>query len=421
MEDNNKSVEHGIVVGNLNDDPSNHQQRKTGLNRETWSILFLSSIFFLSYNGRSITGPLLPSLENDLGLTHADSGGLFIFLFLGYLVSLFGSALSAAMIGHRRTIIISAVGVGVALIAVAGSHSLWALRIGLIAVGLGSGLYPPSGIAALTKLAKPAHWGRAIGIHDIAPNLSIVAAPALAGILVNWASWRSVYFVFGTIAVLVGFAFIRFGPPVTGRGQIPDLATLKSLLSRSSLWIICILFTLGAAGMIGVYNLLPLYLTSIHDLDPSSANMIVALSRVPGIGMALVAGLITDLIGPRKVIAIVFACTGLLNIMIGIESGTTLIVVIFIQAAVATCFFPAGLAAVSKLFPFELRSLAIAISAAFSGCVGSGLISALMGMLADKGMFNMGLILNGIIVLIGLPALFFLKFERENARVRSKH
>ncbi|MBW1769479.1 MAG: MFS transporter [Deltaproteobacteria bacterium] len=404
MEDNNKSVEHGIVVGNLNDDPSNHQQRKTGLNRETWSILFLSSIFFLSYNGRSITGPLLPSLENDLGLTHADSGGLFIFLFLGYLVSLFG-----------------AVGVGVALIAVAGSHSLWALRIGLIAVGLGSGLYPPSGIAALTKLAKPAHWGRAIGIHDIAPNLSIVAAPAVAGILVNWASWRSVYFVFGTIAVLVGFAFIRFGPPVTGRGQIPDLATLKSLLSRSSLWIICILFTLGAAGMIGVYNLLPLYLTSIHDLDPSSANMIVALSRVPGIGMALVAGLITDLIGPRKVIAIVFACTGLLNIMIGIESGTTLIVVIFIQAAVATCFFPAGLAAVSKLFPFELRSLAIAISAAFSGCVGSGLISALMGMLADKGMFNMGLILNGIIVLIGLPVLFFLKFERENARVRSKY
>ena len=100
----------------------------------------------------------------------------------------------AASIGHRRTIILSAVGVGFAMIATAGSHSLWALRIGLIATGITSGLYPPSGIAALTKLAKPARWGKALGIHDMAPNLSIVAAPALAGILVNWASWRAVYF-----------------------------------------------------------------------------------------------------------------------------------------------------------------------------------------------------------------------------------
>ncbi|NIW91585.1 MAG: MFS transporter, partial [Phycisphaerae bacterium] len=62
-----------------------------GSERDTWSILFLASIFFLSYNGRSITGPLLPSLELDLGLSHAQCGGLFIFLFLGYLVALLGS------------------------------------------------------------------------------------------------------------------------------------------------------------------------------------------------------------------------------------------------------------------------------------------------------------------------------------------
>jgi NNP family nitrate/nitrite transporter-like MFS transporter len=384
-----------------------------GPERDTWSILFLASIFFLSYNGRSITGPLLPSLEFDLGLSHAQCGGLFVFLFLGYLIALLGSGFAAAQIGHRRTIILSAVGVGVTLMAVAGSHSLWALRIGLIAVGLASGLYPPSGIAALTKLAKPAQWGRAIGIHDIAPNLSIVATPAMAGILIHWTSWRAVYFLFGIIAILVGFAFARYGPSVAGRGQVPNLIVLKSLLGKFSLWIMCILFSLGAAGMIGVFNMLPLFLTSIHGLQASSANLIVGLSRVPGIGMALVAGWVTDRIGPRKAIALVLACSGLLAALIGVTSGTPLVVVIFLQAAVAPCFFPAGLAAVSKLFPFESRNLAIAIAVSFSGFVGSGLISGLMGLLADKGMFGTGLMLNGIMVLAGVPMLIFLKFKND--------
>jgi hypothetical protein len=65
-----------------------HKPSEAGMAHHTWSILFLSSIFFLSHNGRSITGPLLPALELDLGLSHADSGGLFIFLSSGYVVSL---------------------------------------------------------------------------------------------------------------------------------------------------------------------------------------------------------------------------------------------------------------------------------------------------------------------------------------------
>lgn len=384
---------------------------KSGGDFDTWNILFLASLFFLSYNGRSITGPLLPSLEQDLGLSHAECGGLFVFLFAGYLVSLLGSGIVAAVIGHRRTIILSAAGLGATLMAVAGSNTVWALRIGLIAVGFSAGLYPPSGIAALTRLAKPAYWGRAMGIHDIAPNVSIVAAPAVAGLLVGVTSWRGVYFLFGVVALLVGLAFFRFGPPVSGRGQVPDLNKAKVLLGKPPLWIMCFLFSLGGAGLIGVYNMLPLYLTSVHGLEASSANLIVALSRIPGIGMCLVAGWFSDLVGPRRAIAVVLAGAGLFGILIGLLSGAALMIAIFLQAAVAICFFPAGLAAVSRLFSFELRNLAIAIAVAFSSFVGSGLVSALMGLFADAGMFSAGLICNGVLVLAGLPALAFLRLR----------
>jgi MFS family permease len=218
--------------------------------------------------------------------------------------------------------------------------------------------------------------------------------------------------VFGIIAVLVGLAFIRFGPPVPGRGQAPNPITLKSLLGKSQLWMICILFSAGAAGLVGIYNMLPLYLTTVHSFKPSLANLIVALSRVPGIGMALIAGWVTDRIGPRKAMVVSLACSGVLAVLIGMESGTPLMAVIFLQAAAASCFFPAALAAISILFPFELRSLATAMAAVFYNLVGSGLISALTGLLADYGMFRMGLVLNGVIVLTGLPALIFLKVGR---------
>ena len=384
----------------------------TVLSIDTGSILFLSSIFFLSYTGRSITGPLLPALEVEVGLSHAESGGLFMFVFSGYVISLLGAGFVASFVGHRRTIILSAMGVGLGLMIAGGSHSLWSLRFGLIATGLSSGLYLPSGIAALTSLAKPAHWGRAMGIHDVAPNLSVVSAPALAAILLSWISWRGIYLGFGFLAILLGLAFSRFGPRVPGRGQIPNTAALKSLLGESQMWIVCILFIVATAGMIGTYNMLPLYLTSVHGFESSSANLVVALSRVPGIGMALMAGWVTDRFGPRKAMAVILATSGVLAILIGVESETLLIVVIFLQAAVASCFFPAGLAALSMLFPIEVRGLATAIAAVFSGLIGSGLISALLGLMADEGLFRTGIALNGIVVLAGLPSVIFLKFRR---------
>jgi NNP family nitrate/nitrite transporter-like MFS transporter len=172
-----------------------------------------------------------------------------------------------------------------------------------------------------------------------------------------------------------------------------------------------ILFSLGAAAVVGIYNILPLYLTTVHGFETASANMVVALSRIPGVGMVLVAGWFTDFIGPRKAMAAVLACSGVLSIMIGTLSGSFLVIVIFFQGAIATCFFTAGLASISKLFSFEMRNLAIAIAGAFSGFVGSGLVPAGIGLLADQGMFGPALVFNGILILTGVPMVFFLKFK----------
>ncbi len=49
------------------------------------SLLILTSIFFFNFASRIITAPLIPRIESDLNLTHADAGTLVLYDFTGVL------------------------------------------------------------------------------------------------------------------------------------------------------------------------------------------------------------------------------------------------------------------------------------------------------------------------------------------------
>ena len=114
-------------------------------------IFFLVEIFFLNFMSRIILSPLLPIVEKDLKIGHEEAGSLFFLISFGYCIMLFGSSFVSSRLNHRRTIILSTVVVGVALLFVGVSQQFWMIRIGLFALGLAAGLYIPSAIATLTE------------------------------------------------------------------------------------------------------------------------------------------------------------------------------------------------------------------------------------------------------------------------------
>ena len=149
-------------------------------------LLILTSIFFLNFGSRITLAPLAPRIEMDLNLTHADTGALFFMISLGYFITLIGSGFVSARFNHKRTIIISNTALGFALIGTSFCTGPWTLRLGLFTVGMAAGLYLPSGIATLTSLIPSRHWGKAIAIHEIAPNLSFIAAPLICQAVLVW-------------------------------------------------------------------------------------------------------------------------------------------------------------------------------------------------------------------------------------------
>ena len=376
-------------------------------------ILLIASIFFLNFTCRIIVAPLLPIIEKDLGFSHGEAGSLFLFLSIGYFISLLGSGHISSRINHRKTIAVSAIAVGVALSLISFSKSLFVMRFCVFLLGISAGTYLPSGISTVTSLVNPKHWGKAVAIHEIAPNLSFVLTPLLAEMLLHWFIWRNILFLIGIFSVIMGFVFIHFGKGGNFLGESPNFSSIKSIIENPAFWILIFLFGLAITGSLGIYNMLPLYLVTEHGLSQEWANSLVGISRISTLGMAFLSGWATDRLGPKTIMVCVFLITGVLTLLLGIVSTNWIAIVVFLQPMLAVCFFPAGFAALSSISTPENRNVAISLTIPIAFVIGGGAIPALIGIMADKGYFAWSISLTGALIMIGFFLSFFLKLSEK--------
>ncbi len=392
------------------------QDRKTSMDasfsQQLWPLLFLVGIFMLTFLSRVILAPLLPAVEKSLGISHAQSGALFLYVSLGYFVSLFSSGLVSSRLGHRRTIIISALAVGLVLIGLTQAASLAVLNLGAFFIGLAGGLYLPSGIATITGLVSARHWGKALAVHELAPNLGLFSGPLVAEGLLQVSSWQGVLGWLGLGCLILGLVFWRWGKGGDFPGQAPNPANLKQLATDSRSWVLMVLFSLGIGGSLGIYTMLPLYLVTEHGLELASANYLVGFSRLLGVVASFVAGWASDRIGPRPALTGIFALTGLSTIALGLLPPPWLWVALFVQPFMAVCFFPAGFAALSSVGDPSLRSLTVSVVVPMGFVLGGGALPAGIGWLGEQASFQFGIALSGVLFLSGVFLLPLLRAQK---------
>jgi len=376
-------------------------------------LLFLVGIFFLNFLARIILSPLMPTVEKDLKIGHDEAGSLFLLISLGYCVGLLASGFVSSRLSHRKTIFLSSIAVGFGLMIVSISHNLWAIRSGLIFLGMVAGFYLPSGIATVTELARPEHWGKAIAIHELAPNLGFLIAPLLAEALLGLFSWRGVLSLTGIGSIIAGAIFIFCGRGGAFPGEAPDLKTLRSILVEPSFWIMIALFSLGIGASFGVYSMIPLYLVSEKGMERTWANTLLGLSRIPTLVIVLLSGWVTDRLGARQTLKAVFLANGLTTMILGVVSGSWIVILLFIQPMIATCFFPAGFAALSRMGSPRIKNVAISFTASLGILLGGGAIPAGIGLIGELGSFSLGFILLGALLFAGVILVQCLKFANE--------
>lgn len=372
-------------------------------------VLLLTAIFSLNYASRVVLSPLLPAIEIDLKISHALAGSLYLFVSVGFLLGLLGSAFMVARFTHRRTIIFSALAVGGTTLAMTLTHSLWSLRLALLILGLTTGLYLPSGVATITALIKPNYWGRFLGAHEMAPVLACILAPLIVEAFLNWLSWQGVFGVIGCLSIAAGLIFARFGRGGAFVGQTPNLKRMKQITLNPSLWIIIVFLGLAVGSSLGIYNIMPLYLIHEHGMERSSANVMLSLCRVSGLVLVNVAGWASDRLGARRAIGLLTAMGALLTMGLGMAPTSIIVVVVFLQPLSGACLFPAIMKALSELFPSESRNLAVALVVAISVFLGGGVMPAAISWVAEISSFGRGITVFGVVMLAGLLLLPALK------------
>jgi len=376
-------------------------------------LLFLVMIFFLNFVSRIILAPLLPTIEKDLKIGHEEAGSFFFVISLGYCIMLLGSSFVSSRLNHRGTLILSTVTLGGALLFIGFSHELWLVRLGLLILGMAAGLYLPSGIATLTELVNPKDWGKAISIHELAPNLGFVVAPLMAEVFLRWLSWQGIYTLFGIFSVLTGILFSIFGRGGKFCGESLNVSNLRIILKESSFWVLIPLFSLGIGGTLGMFAMLPLYLVSEKGMDQAWANTLVGLSRISPVGIAILSGWVTDRLGPKRALKMIFLANGVAVILLGLVSGSWMVLLIFLQPMLASSFFPPGFAALSRIGGSKFKSVAVSLMMPVSFLIGGGAIPAMIGFIGQTSSFSTGFIILGGILLGGAILAGYLKLSKD--------
>ncbi len=370
------------------------------LRSQIFPLFFLAGMFFANFVSRIISAPLMPVIEKELGFGHSSAGLFFLVLAIGYSTGLIVSGLVSSRFTHRRTISLSAIITGGALLVIAASQDLWMIRAGLFMVGVFTGLYLPSGITTITSSIPSMHWGKALAVHEFAPILSFIAVPLLAEGLLQIMNWRLILVLIGIVTIVMGLTFPHFSLGGNFKGEAPTPGNFRLILGNGNFWRMVALFCAALAVNVGIYNMMPLYLTAERGIDRSAANALLGLSRISSIPVAFLVGWVVDRFGAKPTMAAVIFVNGLAVILLGALPGKWVILMVFLQPVLAGGFFPAGFASLSRVVPVKARSLSVAITVFIANLVGAGLVPVLLGAMGDAGMFGVSFIIVGSCVML---------------------
>ena len=370
-------------------------------------LLFLWILWFLNVSARIIISPILPLIEDEFMIRHARASSIFIFQSMGYASSVCFAGFYSGRFGYKRSIALSLAITSFALFLLSFVKTFSAFYLFSFILGLAAGIYLPSVLPFITEYFSENNWGKSIAIHDSAASISIFSTPLVILFFLHFCTWRGVFEVLAVALMISAVIFYSISDEIKIRHS--QKIRLGNLLKTRFLWVMIIIWVFAAGANIGVYFIVPLYLTKELSLSIGYTNSILGMSRLGGIGVAVLCGFLIDRFNLKKLMFAMLFLSGICTILAGVVPAGFIGFSLFFQAIFMAGFFPAALVTVTKMFSSETRSVAIGIILAFSVIFGAGLVPYLLGFAGDLLSFRFGISLLGILVSLSSLLIFSLK------------
>jgi MFS transporter, NNP family, nitrate/nitrite transporter len=378
------------------------------------TVAVVTLLFFYTFVARFVFSPLFPTISADLKFKPGQAGALFLLGAVGMLAGSAFAGVVSARLKHRGTILMSVLGMAAVLVGAHFAASLWALRVVFILLGMFAGFQLPSSVATITATVKPEDWGAALSVQQMGPPLGLVVSPLIAAGLLTAFTWNTtLLWIAGLGVVLALVFFFGFGGIGAFPGEPPSPAHIKPVLATRSFWVMVFLFALGMGAQVGIYTMLPLYLTQERGMTGGHANTILGLANIAPLVMVFLSGWISKRIGLRPTMGLFLSLTGLMTVLVGRLSGTGMVVCIFLMAALAVGFFAPAFASLSRIVQPDYRSLAAGFCPPLGFLLGAGLLPTLLGYVGQARSFSLGVTVTGAVILVGSAATLALRLLKE--------
>jgi MFS transporter, CP family, cyanate transporter len=343
-------------------------------------------------------GPLLPEIDEDLGVSHAVAGllGTIPVLCMGLFAP--PAAYVAGRFGTRAAIAACLAGIagfGLLRAAAPGAPLVLALTFPIgIAMGLAGALMP---VAVKERFAhRPAF---ASGVYTTGINMGSALSSALAvPIAAAFGGWRAAIAVFSAVTVLMFIGWIALTPP--GR-DVPTGPPPRLPWRRRVVWALVAVFALQSIVYYGLVSWMP---DSFQERGWSdeAAGALVGVMSVAALPSGLLLPYLADRVGSRRQ-------------WLGLTAGVLLVATVGIATLPGAGFVWAGLAGVGigATFPLTLTlPLDVAREPAETGAVvglmlGAGYTITALGPLALGAARDVtGSFSTSLWVLVGVAAAF---------------
>jgi NNP family nitrate/nitrite transporter-like MFS transporter len=378
-------------------------------------ITILMVMVFFNFLSRGLFSPLLPLMERDFGIRHAEASSIFLIMAVCFSISMVFNGFLAARLHHRGVLLLYELWVGAAMILCAVSPNFAMLRVSAGLLGFGAGLYGPSGLASVVNLARPSHWGKALGIHEMGPNLGLIAAPLIAGVLVPAVPWRLLLGGVGVLNWLNGLFYWFRGSGGDFPGALPNPKNLRYIAGNRTFWILTLFFVLAAGSAMGLYSILPTFLISGKEMNASLVNGVIGASRIAALAVIFSAGMLADRFGVRLFLGLIMGLAGLFAFLLGVLEGTLLLAAVFLQPLFVSAFFPVVNTAISSITTPATRNVAWSMVIPFASAIGAGVTPIVLGWLGDRGSFAVGFVVLGVLTFASVLLVPLLRIQQREA------
>jgi len=162
----------------------------------------------------SIVGPAIPSIEKNLHVGMRDLSWIFSIYILFNLVGISLMAKMSDVYGRRLIYIIAVAIFGLGSLVVSVSHDTTMLLAGRAIQGFGSSGIFPVASATIGDIFPVEKRGRALGLIGAVFGIAFILGPFIAGIMLLYFEWNSLFLINLPIAVLLMIFASRLLPSV---------------------------------------------------------------------------------------------------------------------------------------------------------------------------------------------------------------